>query len=94
MLHYHEKHIFWKNTVFGILRRVALVRTDVSEERVAFIINPSSSNHYTMMMEAIYSSETSILTRATLRKIQEDGILHSNRCENIKSCIALICWAL
>jgi hypothetical protein len=49
----------------GMLRRVALVRTDVSE--------------------ALSSSETSVLTRATQHNIPEDTILHSHRHENIKS---------
>jgi hypothetical protein len=46
------------------------------------------------MMEAIYSSEMSVLTRATRRKIAEDGILHSHRRENLKSYIALTGWAM
>jgi hypothetical protein len=52
-------------TSSGLLRRVALVRTDVSEE-----LSPS---------------ETSVLTRVTRRNIPEDVILHSHRCENLKS---------
>jgi hypothetical protein len=47
-----------------------------------------------MMMEAIRSSETLVLTRATRRHIQEDGILHSYRRENLKSFVALTGWAL
>jgi hypothetical protein len=45
------------------------------------------------MVVAIYSSETSILTRATRRNISEDGLLHSHRRENFKSyklCLGLL----
>jgi hypothetical protein len=36
-------------------------------------------------MEATRSSETSVLTNNTRRKIPEDGLLHSHRRENLKS---------
>jgi hypothetical protein len=46
------------------------------------------------MMEAVSSSETSVLTRATQLNIPEDAILHSHRRENLKSYIALTSWAV
>jgi hypothetical protein len=38
----------------------------------------------TMMMETIRSSKCRFLTRVTRRNIAEDGILHSDRGENLK----------
>jgi hypothetical protein len=106
----------------GMLCRVALVRTDVSENRIVYIISvtglvelgttlavflrsvlrllltanvvPSSTSLVTLIMEAIRSPETSVLTRATRRNIPEDGVLHSHCRENLKSYIALTGWAL
>jgi hypothetical protein len=80
---------------YKMLRRVYLVRTDVSEERIASIIKMTryiilrnvlrllvTANVVlarrvlsSLMMKVIRSSETSVITRVTLRNIQEDGVL-------------------
>jgi hypothetical protein len=46
---------------------------------------PSSPILVTLMMEALKSSETSVLTRAIGRNISEDDIIHSHRREYLKS---------
>jgi hypothetical protein len=57
----------------GLLRRVALVRTDVSEEPGASFIRVTKIGELGTTQG---SSETSVLTRATRRDNPEDTILH------------------
>jgi hypothetical protein len=72
--------IIRKNSVFLRSIRRLLVTADVV---------PSSPFLFTLIMVAISSSETSVLTRATQRIIPEDTILYSLCRENLKSYIAL-----
>jgi hypothetical protein len=88
-----------------MLLRVAIVRTDVSDERKASIFSATgigvlgkkfavTGNRRTQLRNNISSSETSGLTRTTLRKIPEDFNLHSHSRGNLKSYIALTGWGL
>jgi hypothetical protein len=118
----------------GLLRRVALVGTDVSEEPGASFIRvtkigelgttqAATSNRrtlrrntfgiywqrtsvasygyalsspilLTLIMEALSSSETSVITITTRRNTPEDAILHSHCRKNLKSYKALTGWTL
>jgi hypothetical protein len=71
----------------GILLRVALLRTDISEERITSISSHvlrllvtdnvlRSPSLGILMMEALCSSEMSVLTRGTRRQIPKHIILH------------------
>jgi hypothetical protein len=57
-------------------------------------VTSSSLIHSSLMMEAILSSEASVLTRLTRRDIPEDGVLPGHSNENLKSYITLIRLAL
>jgi hypothetical protein len=72
---------------FGGTYRLHLQGRNIRELCLQPSAHAGSSLGYfsTLKMETIRSSETSVHTRSTRRYIPEDGILHSHRCENLKS---------
>jgi hypothetical protein len=84
-----------KNAVFWDVSSVALIRTDASEDRIASIFMARiyelgtlvTSNRSTLTIEAIRSSETSVLRRTTQVKSQKTEFFR----ENFKSCTANGC---
>jgi hypothetical protein len=79
----------WRMPSSGMWRRIDLVWTDVSEERIASMqprAHPGSSlaDFPTLKMEAIRSSETLVHIRSRRCHIPEDGILYSHRRENLR----------
>jgi hypothetical protein len=72
---------------FGILRRVAVVRTGVSDECIASII-------WVTRIDELGKTLAVTRNRRTLRRNTKDDILHSHRREYLKSYIALTGWAL
>jgi hypothetical protein len=87
----------WRKQSSGIWRRVDIVLTDVLEERIASIFRveeeeksasePAWGGANRLKMEAIYSSETSVISICTRRHTPEDRFLHSHRRVNLKSYI-------
>jgi hypothetical protein len=85
--------VFWDVTSCGSYKNTVFLRS-VRRLLVTANVVPSLPILVTLMMEALSSSETSALTRATWRNIPEDDIPHSHRRENVKSYIALTGWTL
>jgi hypothetical protein len=72
---------------------MALDRTNVSEERIAFIVREERLSELETTLAATSNRRAlrrnTVLTRATRRHVLEYDIIHSHRSENLKSYIAL-----
>jgi membrane protein required for beta-lactamase induction len=79
--------ISWRMVSSGMLRRVDLVRTDVSEELSTSSIRVTRIGELgtTLVVTSNRRTLRRNTTRAKRRNIPEDTILHSHRRENLKS---------
>jgi uncharacterized membrane protein YciS (DUF1049 family) len=68
------------------LRNISWLPTDYTLLAICFHAGFLLSLFFTLKMEAIFSSETSVdFHQTTRRYIPEDGTLHNHRCDNLKS---------
>jgi hypothetical protein len=95
---YLKNSLFWDvapckscvNRRFGGTYHLHLQGGKIRERNPAW----AAADFSALKMEAIRSSEMSVHIRSTQRHIPEDGILHSHRCENLKSYISLWIWVV
>jgi hypothetical protein len=69
----------------SIIRVTSIGELGTTRLLITANVVPSSLILVTLMMEALSSFETSVLTRAARRNVPEYGILQSHRHENLKS---------
>jgi hypothetical protein len=68
----------------GMIRRVALVRTDASEELSSSFIKVTRIGKLGTTLAETSNQRTSVLTRATGRNIPEDAVLGSTPCSAVR----------
>jgi hypothetical protein len=71
----------------GISNRLPVLLCSMCQSLVPANVVPISLILVTLVMNALHSSEMSVIIRATWHNIPKDGFLHSHGYENLKSCI-------